>query len=172
MIIRKSVWRLEKSVSWKLSECYYILIKWSNKWVSIESYQLNLGTTVWCIVHCNWCLRCYRQVLPPPITTVKTTSIARSNGHHYSWLEFQIAHDKVLAEHYKTSDSLKTTTADNRVLISQHQNALQRERDQWNNRMAEQERELEKYRNEMAQEVAREKDKQQYLENEKYSLLF
>ena len=37
--------------------------------------------------------------------------------------------------------------------------------------MAEQERELEKYRNEMAQEVAREKDKQHYLENEKYSLL-
>ena len=37
--------------------------------------------------------------------------------------------------------------------------------------MAEQERELEKFRNEMAQEVTREKDKQQYLENEKYSLL-
>lgn len=53
------------------------------------------------------------------------------------------------------------------MLISQHQNALQREREQWKNHMAEQERELEKYRNEMAQEVAREKDRQQYLENEK-----
>lgn len=82
--------------------------------------------------------------------------------------DLKLAHDKVLAEHYKTSDTLKTTTADNRVLISQHKNALQREREQWNNRMAEQERELEKYRNEMALEVAREKDKQQYLENEKY----
>ena len=71
-------------------------------------------------------------------------------------------------EHHKTSDTLKTTTADNRVLISQHQSALQRERDQWNNRMAEQERELERYRHEMAQEVAREQDKQQYMENEKY----
>lgn len=38
--------------------------------------------------------------------------------------------------------------------------------------MAEQERELEKYRNEMGQEVAREKDKQQYLENEKYCTPF
>lgn len=89
---------------------------------------------------------------------------------YYSWLKFQIAHDKILAEHWKTSDTLKTTSADNRILISQHQSALQREREQWNNRMAKQERELEKYRNEMAQEVAREKDKQQYLENEKYSI--
>jgi len=96
----------------------------------------------------------------------------RSDGHYYSWLEFRLAHDKVLAEHYKTSDTLKTTTADNRVLISQHKNALQREREQWNNHMAEQERELEKYRNEMALEVAREKDKQQYLENEKYWLVY
>ena len=101
----------------------------------------------------------------------KLMLVVRADEHYYSWLEFQIAHDKVLTEHYKTSDTLKTTTADNRVLISQHQNALQREREQWNNRMAEQERELEKFRNEMAQEVAREKDKQQYLENEKYSLL-
>ena len=34
--------------------------------------------------------------------------------------------------------------------------------------MSEQERMLEKAQNEMAQEVAREKEKQQYLENEKY----
>ena len=80
---------------------------------------------------------------------------------------FQGAHEKVLFEHHRASDALKTTTADNKVLITQHQNALQREREQWNSRLAEQERMLEKARNEMAQEVAREKDKQQYLENEK-----
>ena len=80
---------------------------------------------------------------------------------------FQGAHDKVIFEHHRASDALKTTTADNKVLITQHQNALQREREQWNSRMAEQERMLEKARNEMAQEVTREKDKQQYLENEK-----
>ena len=80
---------------------------------------------------------------------------------------FQGAHEKVLLEHHRASDALKMTTADNRVLISQHQNALQREREQWNQRMAEHERMLEKSRNEMAQEVAREKEKQQYLENEK-----
>ena len=80
---------------------------------------------------------------------------------------FQGAHEKVLFEHRRASDALKTTTADNKVLISQHQNALQREREQWNCCLAEQERILEKARNEMAQEVAREKEKQQYLENEK-----
>ena len=80
---------------------------------------------------------------------------------------FQGVHEKVLLDHHKASDALKATTADNRVLISQHQNALQRERDQWNNRMAEQERMLEISRSEMAQEVAREKEKQEYLEHEK-----
>lgn len=80
---------------------------------------------------------------------------------------FQGAHEKVLFEHHRASDALKTTTADNKVLITQHQNALQREREQWNSHLAEQDRMLEKARNEMAQEVAREKDKQQYLENEK-----
>ena len=79
----------------------------------------------------------------------------------------QGVHEKVLLDHHKASDALKATTADNRVLISQHQNALQRERDQWNNRMAEQERMLEIARSEMAQEVAREKEKQEYLEHEK-----
>ena len=79
----------------------------------------------------------------------------------------QGVHEKVLLDHHKASDALKATTADNRVLISQHQNALQRERDQWNNRMAEQERMLEISRSEMAQEVAREKEKQEYLEHEK-----
>ena len=80
---------------------------------------------------------------------------------------FQGVHEKVLLVHHKASDALKATTADNRVLISQHQNALQREREQWNNRMAEQERMLEIARSEMAQEVAREKEKQEYLEHEK-----
>ena len=80
---------------------------------------------------------------------------------------FQGVHEKVLLDHHKASDALKATTADNRVLISQHQNALQRERDQWNNRMVEQERMLEISRSEMAQEVAREKEKQEYLEHEK-----
>ena len=82
-------------------------------------------------------------------------------------LQFQGAHEKILMEHHKTSDMLKTTTADNKVLVSQHQGALQRERDQWNNRMAEQERELERYRHEIAQEVAREKEKQHHMENER-----
>ena len=80
---------------------------------------------------------------------------------------FQGVHEKVLLDHHKASDALKATTADNRVLISQHQNALQRERDQWNNRMAEQERMLEIARSEMAQEVAREREKQEHLEHEK-----
>ena len=83
------------------------------------------------------------------------------------FLTFQGAHEKVLLEHHRVNDALKTTSADNKVLVSQHQNALQREREQWTNRMTEQERMLEKFRNEMAQEVAREKEKQQYLENER-----
>ncbi|CAH3038566.1 unnamed protein product [Porites lobata] len=84
-----------------------------------------------------------------------------------SYEDLKGVHEKVLLDHHKASDALKATTADNRVLISQHQNALQRERDQWNNRMAEQERMLEIARSEMAQEVAREKEKQEYLEHEK-----
>ena len=73
-----------------------------------------------------------------------------------------------MVEHHRTSSVLKTTAADNKILISQHQGALQREREQWNVRMAEQERMLEKARNEMAQEVATQKERQQFLENEKY----
>lgn len=44
----KSVWRVENSMSWKPSE--YYLINRLNERVSIESYRLNLGTTVWHIV--------------------------------------------------------------------------------------------------------------------------
>jgi len=88
--------------------------------------------------------------------------LIRNNHEHLKG-----AHEKVLLEHHRVNDALKTTSADNKVLVSQHQNALQREREQWTNRMTEQERMLEKFRNEMAQEVAREKEKQQYLENER-----
>lgn len=87
-----------------------------------------------------------------------------------SYEDLKGAHEKILMEHHRTSDTLKTMTADNKVLVSQHQGALQRERDQWNNRMAEQERELERYRHEIAQEVAREKEKQHHMENERYTL--
>lgn len=88
----------------------------------------------------------------------------------FIWHTLQGAYERILLEHQRTSEALKTTTADNKILISQHQSALQREREQWNMRMADHEGMLEKARNEMAQEVAREKEKQQYLENEKYSL--
>lgn len=87
--------------------------------------------------------------------------------NQFSCATIQGAHEKILMEHHRTSDTLKTMTADNKVLVSQHQGALQRERDQWNNRMAEQERELERYRHEIAQEVAREKEKQHHMENER-----
>ena len=81
---------------------------------------------------------------------------------------FQGEHENIMSEHHRATNALRTTTADNKILISQHQGALQREREQWNVRMAEQERMLEKARSEMAQEVAREKEKQQLLENDKY----
>lgn len=79
-------------------------------------------------------------------------------------------HENIMSEHHRATNALRTTTADNKILISQHQGALQREREQWNVRIAEQERMLEKARSEMAQEVAREKEKQQLLENEKFVL--
>lgn len=73
----------------------------------------------------------------------------------------------MLVEHQKTSESLKATTADNKVLISQHQYAAQRNQKQLEVKLAEEDKILESTRQAMSKEVEREKQKTKTLEEEK-----
>ena len=83
---------------------------------------------------------------------------------------FQSVHQQLLAEHQKSSESLKATMADNKVLIAQHQEVVQRHQKQQEANLASQDKILEDARRAMLKEVQREKGKAQILQSEGWAM--
>ena len=78
-------------------------------------------------------------------------------------------HTKLLAEHKNTCDLLKAANADNKVLVSQHRNAIERERLALTDKLAEQDRILEDAKQNILQELEKEKEEKRVVDHERYS---